>query len=125
MIMKKKQVLIDAQKSGIVVKVTYKLGSQPNHAREIIPLKIINDNVIARCLNSNTDKLFRISKLKLLTDDQYTHLEKWDPNFIPLNDYELYEIRRKSIKKALRYFFIILGILAIVVIYFVIRSNAY
>jgi len=123
--MRKRQLLIEAQLSGQKLKVLYKSGHQPYHAREIIPLKIINDNVIARCLNSNTDKLFRISKLKLLTDDQYTHLEKWDPNFIPLNDYELYEIRRKSIKKALRYFFIILGILAIVVIYFVIRSNAY
>jgi len=109
--MKKKQILIEAQRKGEKVKVVYKSGSQPNHAREIIPLKIENGNVFAKCLNSNTNKLFRISKLKLLTDEQYTHFAKWDLNFISPTDYEIYEIKRNQLKKTIFPLSIILVIL--------------
>ena len=121
--MKKKQVLIQAQKSGSILKVTYKSGSQPNHAREIIPLKIENDKVLAKCLNSNTDKSFLISDLKLLTDEQYDTLAKWDPDFIPVTDYELYELQRKKKNNLFRYLYIVLVIIAIVFVYVIVRSK--
>lgn len=119
--MKKKQVLIDAQKSGIVVKVTYKLGSQPNHAREIIPLRVDNDKVLAKCLNSNTEKLFLISELNLLTDQQYDNMAKWDPNFSPVTDYEMYEIQRAKRNKLYRYLSIVFVVFAIVFVYVIFR----
>lgn len=122
--MNKKQVLIDAQKSGTVVKVTYQSGSQPNHAREIIPLRIENEKVLAKCLNSNAEKSFLISDLKLLTNEQYDNMVKWNPDFTPLTDYELYEIRRQKRIKLYRYLSIILVILAIVLVYFVFISKS-
>jgi len=124
MIMKTKQVLIDALKSGTVVKVIYRSGSQPNHARQIIPLKIENDRVLAKCLNSNTEKSFFINDLKLLTDEQYDNLAKWDSDFTPITDYEMYEIQRAKRNKLFRYLSIILVILAIVFVYIIVRSNA-
>lgn len=102
--MRKRKVLINAQKSGAIVKVVYKTGSQPNHARQIIPLRIEDNQVFAQCLNSDTKKLFLIRKLKLLTDQQYDHSIKWDPNFSPATDYELYEIQKEKRNKLFRYF---------------------
>jgi len=103
--MRKRKVLIHAQKSGAIVKVVYKAGSQPNHARQIIPLRIKDNQVFAQCLNSNTKKAFLIRKLKLLTNQQYDNFTKWDPNFTPATDYELYEIQKQKMNKLLCYFF--------------------
>lgn len=97
-IMRKKKSLIKAQKSGNIVKVAYKSGSQPNHAREIIPIRVANNEVLAHCLNSGTKKSFFIRKLRILTDKQYTDHIKWDPNLSPLSDYELSEIKKKELK---------------------------
>ncbi len=122
--MKKKQVLINAQKSGKTLKVIYKSGSQPNHAREIIPLRIENDKVIAKCLNSNSEKIFQMNKLILLSDEQYSHYEKWDPNYSPVTDYEDYMIRREKRIKLFRYFSIVLVIVAILFVYFIYRLKS-
>jgi len=122
--MKKKELLINAQKSGTIVKVVYKSGSQPNRARQIIPLRIEHDQVFAKCLNSNAEKHFLLNKLELLTDEQYDEFEKWDPNFIGTTDYEEFEIRREKRQQFLHYFYVVLVILAIVVVYFVFRSKS-
>jgi len=103
--MNKKKVLINAQKSGETVKVVYKTGSQPHHARRIIPVKIEKNQVLAECLNSNTQKSFFIGKLQLLTDEQYDNLAKWDPDFVSPTDYETYESQKKRRNKLLFYFF--------------------
>jgi len=121
--MNKKKALINAQESGAPVKVVYKAGRQPNHAREIIPIEITNNQVFAQCLNSSAKKLFYISKLKLLTDQQYDNLAKWDPDFIPPTDYEVYEIQRKRQNKLLRYFFGGFIIMVILVVCFTIMSK--
>lgn len=121
--MNKKKTLINAQESGATVKVVYKAGSQPNHAREIIPIKITNDQVFARCLNSNTKKAFYISKLELLTDQQYDSYPKWDPDFIPATDYEIYETQKKQRDKLLCYFFGGFLILVILVVCFTFMSK--
>jgi len=121
--MKNTQKFINAQQSGTILKVKYKSGSQPNYAREIIPLKIENDKVLAKCLNSNSEKIFYITKLKLLNDYQYDHHEKWDPNFVPATDYEEYLIRKKKRYNLFRYFSLVLVILAISFVCFIFKSN--
>lgn len=121
--MNKKQVLSEAQKSGKIVKVKYKIGSQPNHAREIIPLKIEHDKVFAKCLNSNSEKIFHINKLKLLSDQQYDKHVKWDPNCSFLTDYEEHVIKIEKQKKIFRYVSIGLVVLVLLlIIYLRMRS---
>jgi hypothetical protein len=100
--MRKKEILIEAQKSGKAVKVKYTKGSQPNRAREIIPLKIEEDKVFAKCLNSNAEKIFEIKKLKLLNDQQYENHEKWDPNASFLTDYEHFVIQKAKRDKFIK-----------------------
>jgi len=122
--MNKKELLIAAQKTGKAMKVKYTIGSQPNHAREIIPLRIEDNKVYAKCLNSNSEKSFLIDKLTLLTDQQYNDHPKWDPNSGFLTDYEEYVLMKKKRNKYLRYFSIVFVILAIFLIYFFIKSKA-
>jgi hypothetical protein len=112
--MKKKQVLIEAQKSGKAVKVKYSIGSQPNHAREIIPLKIEENKVFAKCLNSNAEKIFEIKKLKLLSDQQYENHEKWVPNASFLTDYEYFVIQKAKRDKCIKC--VLIGIVVIVIL---------
>jgi tetrahydrodipicolinate N-succinyltransferase len=117
--MKKKQVLIEAQKSGKAVRVKYTNGSQPNRAREIIPLKIEKDKVLAKCLNSNTEKAFEISKLTILSDQQYNKLEKWEPNASFLTDYEYFVIQKAKRDKFIRY--ILIGIVLIIILALILK----
>jgi len=121
--MRKKQVLINALKTGDIVKVKYTIGSHPNHAREIIPLKIENGQVFAKCLNSNSNKTFHIDKLKLLNELQYSNLPKWDPNSGILTDYESFILMKEKRNKLIRYIAIILVILAILFAYYMFKSK--
>ena len=116
--MKKKQVLIEAQKSGKAVKVKYSIGSQPNHAREIIPLKIEENKVFAKCLNSNTEKIFEIKKLKLLSDQQYENHEKWNPNANFVTDYEHFVVKKAKRDKFIMYLLIGIALVVILVLFF-------
>ena len=121
--MKKKQVLINAQKTGAIVKVKYTIGSQPNHAREIIPLRVDEDKVFAKCLNSNTEKLFHIDKLVLLSDEQYEKHLKWDANAGFLTDYEEFVMMKEKRNKFFRYFSIVIGVVLVLLIYLFIKSK--
>jgi len=121
--MRKKQALIHAQKSGSILKVTYKSGSQPNNAREIKPLRIEGNGVFAKCLNSNSEKMFHINKLKLLSDQQYSDHTKWDPNYSPVTDYEDYMLKREKRKKLLGYLSIPLVIISLLVVYLILKSK--
>jgi len=121
--MKKKQVLINAQKAGEIVKVKYTIGSQPNHAREIIPLRVDEDKVFAKCLNSNTEKLFHIDKLVLLSDEQYEKHLKWDANAGFLTDYEEFVMMKEKRNKFFRYFSIDIGVFLVLIIYLFIKSK--
>ena len=119
----KKKILSNAQKSGSIVKVVYESGSQPCHAREIIPLKIENNKVFATCLNSNATKMFYIKRLKLINNRQYSRLRKWDPNFIPLTDYEIYDIQKKKrYKKAYRYLILLTSIILLIISFILMYS---
>jgi len=121
--MRKKQILIDAQKSGKILKVIYKQGSQPNHAREIIPLNIDKDLVFAKCLNSSSNRSFHIDKLKLLNDRQYSNYSKWDPNSSILNDYESFIIRKTKRNKFFIYIASILVVFTVLLIYILFKSK--
>lgn len=121
--MKKKQVLINAQKKGEIVKVKYTIGSQPNHAREIIPIRIDDDKVFAKCLNSNSEKLFQIDKLVLLNDQQYEKHLKWDANAGFLTDYEEFVMMKEKRNKFFRIFFIAFGVVVAFLIYLFIKSK--
>ena len=123
--MNKKKVLINAQKTGSIVEVVYKTGSQPNHVRKIIPIRVKHNQVVAKCLNSHTEKSFFIGKLELLTNQQYDSFAKWDPDFIPVTDYELYETQKEHRKKMEIIFFSILGVLALLAVYITFRSRMY
>lgn len=116
--MRKKAILIDAQKSGKAVKVKYTKGSQPNHAREIIPLKIEEDKVFAKCLNSNAEKIFEIKKLKLLSDQQYENHEKWNPNANFVTDYEHFVVQKAKRDKFIMYLLIGIALVVILVLFF-------
>jgi hypothetical protein len=120
--MRKKQILIDAQKSGKTLKVKYTNGSQPNCAREIIPLKIEKDKVLAKCLNSNTEKYFGINKLKLLTDHQYANHEKWELNASILTDYDYFVIQKAKRDKFIRYLLISIILLVILVLFYKLKQ---
>ena len=120
--MRKKQILIDALKSGKAVKVKYTVGSQPNRAREIIPLKIEKDKVLAKCLNSKTEKTFEINKLKLLSDQQYANHEKWEPNASFLTDYDYFVIQKAKRDKFILYLLIGIVFLVILTLFFKLKQ---
>jgi len=121
--MKKKQVLINAQKTGAIVKVKYTIGSQPNHAREIIPLRIDDDKVFAKCLNSNSEKFFQIDKLILLNDRQFEKHLKWDANAGFLTDYEEFIMMKEKRNKLFRYFSMVFGVVLVFLIYLFVKSK--
>jgi len=120
--MRKKEMLIEAQKSGKAVKVKYTKGSQPNRAREIIPLKIEKDKVFAKCLNSNSEKYFEINNLKVLNDQQYDHHEKWDPNSRFVTDYEYYVIQKAKRDKFIKYLLIGIVLVVLLVLFFKLKQ---
>jgi len=115
--MKKEEALKHAQETGAILKVAYKAGSQPNHAREIIPLKIENDQVLAKCLTSNTQKRFFINRLELLSDRKYRNQAKWDPNFIAVTDYEKFKMHKVRRKRIGSYFCVVIVILTLAAVY--------
>jgi len=119
--MKVKKVLMDAIESGSIVRVVYKMGSQPGHAREIMPLKIENNELFAKCLSSETKKTFFIDKLKLLTNEQYSKLSKWDRDFKLLTDYEIFEFQKKRRHKKVRLYTCVLGFAILFLTFFIIR----
>jgi hypothetical protein len=116
--MRKKEILIEAQKTGKTIKVKYTKGSQPNRAREIIPLKVEEDKVLAKCLNSNAEKIFEIKKIKLLSDKQYEDHEKWNPNASFVTDYEHFVIQKAKRDKFIMYILIGIALVVILVLFF-------
>jgi hypothetical protein len=117
--MRKKEILIEAQKTGKTIKVKYTKGSQPNRAREIIPLKVEEDKVLAKCLNSNAEKIFEIKKLKLLSDQQYENHEKWNPNANFVTDYEHFVVQKAKRDKFIMYLLIGIALVVILVLFFI------
>jgi len=119
--MKEIKVLMEALESGSSIKVVYKLGSQPGHAREILPIRIENNELIARCLSSDTKKTFYINKLKLLTDEQYCKRPKWDRDFSSLTDFEIFEFRKQKQHKTVLLYFVLIGFIALIATLFILR----
>jgi len=57
--------LEQAMLSGEILKIRYNGGSQAGSIREIAPIKIKGDLLIARCIASNTTKSFRIDRIEI------------------------------------------------------------
>jgi len=62
-------VLETAIKTGNTIKVIYHSGNQCGTAREIIPLEINEGYVNARCIKTNKEKTYSISKIELAKQD--------------------------------------------------------
>jgi len=119
--MKENNVLLDAIESGAIVKVVYKSGSQPGRTREIIPYKIEDNELFAKCLSSDTKKTFFINKLKILTNEQYSKLPKWDPAFRTLTDYEIFISQKEKQHKLVRLCSVIIGFCILTLTFFIYR----
>jgi len=61
--------LKEALKSGEIIKIVYYGGSQPGTCREITPLRILDDEVTAKCYQSDSIKTFKIAKIELVTNE--------------------------------------------------------
>jgi hypothetical protein len=55
--------------TGELINIIYHGGSEPGTARMILPIKIEDDKVRARCYTSNQVKVFSIEKIELAPDD--------------------------------------------------------
>lgn len=69
--------LREAIAAGEVLKIIYQGGSQPGAAREIAPMGIHGNKVMARCFTSNAIKEFNLEKIKILDGDTETQTETW------------------------------------------------
>jgi len=75
--MNKKARLREAIETGEVLEITYQGGSQPGTCRPISPIRIENDKVSARCLNSKAVKLFMIEKIAIIDNAKQPELSEW------------------------------------------------
>lgn len=60
-----KELLLAAIDSGEVVRIKYNGGSQPGSIRDIYPISVVRDDVVARCLATGAGKQFKLSKMEL------------------------------------------------------------
>ena len=72
-------ILCEARDNGEVLKIKYHGGSQPFTLREIYPISISKDKVMARCLNSNAVKTFVIDKIEICDSNDHNNEPRWDP----------------------------------------------
>jgi hypothetical protein len=84
----KKARLREAIKTGEVLEITYQGGSQPGTCRAISPIRIENDKVRARCLNSRAVKLFVIKKIVIINNVKQTELSEWSVSTQPSHHYK-------------------------------------
>ena len=75
--METKEKLQEAIGTGEILTIIYHGGSQPGSTREILPIKLTDNKVRARCYTSNAVKTFVIGKIELC-HDQITTPSTWD-----------------------------------------------
>ncbi len=81
-----KQRLLDAIKSGEVLRVVYHGGSQPGTLRQIAPVALADDGLLlrARCYASNSIKEFALHKIVIVeSDEQAATITPWQADFEP------------------------------------------
>jgi len=60
--------LVEARKNGEVIRIAYHGGSQPGTAREISPMSISGDDLIAHDLATDEVRTFKVAKIEVLSD---------------------------------------------------------
>ena len=73
--------LLAASRTGEVVKIIYRGGTQPGTVREISPVSVSESEIQARDMTSGIVKRFNLSKIELADDN--TVARPYDPNAIP------------------------------------------
>ena len=63
--------------NGEEINIVYHGGSQPGASRSIIPITIAGDKLRARCLMSNTTKLFVVSKIEIADTTSIQSTQDW------------------------------------------------
>lgn len=61
--------LMSAAGAGEIVRVIYHRGSQPGTVREIVPLAIREDEIVANDIAADIDKTFKLAYLELASSD--------------------------------------------------------
>jgi len=72
-------ILCEASDNAEILKIKYHGGSQPGTVRQISPISVSEDKVIARCLSSNVVKTFVIDKIELCGSNNQDDDIKWAP----------------------------------------------
>ena len=65
--------LQEAQERGEVLRIKYHGGTQPGAVREIYPVRIMGERIIARCLASNAEKTFIVEKIELCESEELSY----------------------------------------------------
>lgn len=60
--------LQSAASTGEIVKIIYHGGTQPGASREVVPFKVVDETLHARCCSSNTNKTFKLDKVQIYDD---------------------------------------------------------
>lgn len=74
-----RSILYEARDNGEVLKIKYHGGSQPGSLREISPIRISKDKLIARCISSNAVKTFVIEKIEICDINDHNNEPRWRP----------------------------------------------
>lgn len=69
------------------IKIIYYGGSQPGTIREIMPIKLEDSRLWAKCHHSNAVKLFKVDKLQLVNKELDSISRLWNPK---VNNYPYY-----------------------------------
>ena len=85
-----------AMETGELVTIKYHGGSSPGTVREIMPVKIENDRVRARCYTSDAVKSFMFNKIELISKPihQLDEADVWDGR--SRGEEEFFEIPEKA-----------------------------
>lgn len=65
--------LKEACECGEVLRIRYHGGTQPGTVREIYPVQVMSERIMARCLASNAEKMFIVDKIELCPDADLTY----------------------------------------------------
>lgn len=70
-------ILLEAIETGEILSVAYHGGSKPGARRQIAPIRIEQNTVVARCYRSGQVKSFKIKRIQVFDND--IPISNWDP----------------------------------------------
>jgi hypothetical protein len=80
-------ILREAMETGEILTIAYHGGSHPGTQRQIAPIRLQGDLVLARCYITDRVKAFRIKRIQVFENN--TLVSKWDPqeSIAPISSY--------------------------------------